>query len=367
MAALTVVVGVVAYLIGRGVSTPAQQAARTRPPTPSLLTAPVRLIHARTRIVLRGTLEDGGTISIGVPRDLGGDLAVVTAVAATRGTEVADGSLIAAVAGRPVFVMPGHIPAYATMSYGSSGVDVAELQAALAALGSTTAPDRSGTFGTGTAAAVGAFYRRAGYAPVTTSVMVRGGYGRGRKPVVEAYPSVPLGEISFVPRLPVEVVSAPRAGQTLGAGGSLGELGSGRLAFSVKTNVNTASLLAVGSRGRATSDFTGGSFAIMLSAKHGAGGSNGPATTLTFVPVSPSSAASYVGQNMALRVSTGHGAGLQWVVPESAVVTNASGGSSVTVLHGPKQLPVSVQPVSRSRGVRSSDRRTEGLRSATRW
>jgi hypothetical protein len=51
--ALTVAVGVAAFLIGRGVSTPAQQAARARPPAPSLLTAPVLLTHARTTIVLR--------------------------------------------------------------------------------------------------------------------------------------------------------------------------------------------------------------------------------------------------------------------------------------------------------------------------
>ena len=39
--ALTVVVGVVGFLIGRGVSTPAQQAARARAPAASVLTAPV--------------------------------------------------------------------------------------------------------------------------------------------------------------------------------------------------------------------------------------------------------------------------------------------------------------------------------------
>ena len=65
--ALTVVVGVVAFLIGRGVSTPAQQAARARPPAASLLTAPVVLTHARTTVVLRGTLTDSGAISVGVP------------------------------------------------------------------------------------------------------------------------------------------------------------------------------------------------------------------------------------------------------------------------------------------------------------
>ena len=151
---LTVVVGVVAFLIGRGVSTPAQQAARARAPAASLLTAPVVLTHARTTVVLRGTLTDGGAISVGVPGDLSGDLAVVTAVATSSGASVDDGSLIAAVAGRPVFVLRGQIPAYSTMSYGTSGIEVSELQAALEAAGFGIGSDTAGTYGAGTAAAV---------------------------------------------------------------------------------------------------------------------------------------------------------------------------------------------------------------------
>src|SRR3984885_9035216 len=150
---LTVVVGVVAFLIGRGGSTPAQQAARARAPAASLLTAPVVLTHARTTVVLRGTLTDSGAISVGVPGDLSGDLAVVTAVATSAGASVGDGSLIAGVAGRPVFVMRGQIPAYSTMSYGTSGIEVSELQAGLEADGLGVGPDTAGTYGAGTEAA----------------------------------------------------------------------------------------------------------------------------------------------------------------------------------------------------------------------
>jgi HlyD family secretion protein len=178
--ALTVAVGVVAFLIGRGVSTPAQQAARAKPPTASLLTAPVMLTHARTTVVLRGTLTDGGAISVGVPGDLSGDLAVVTAVATAPGALVNDGSLIAAVAGRPVFVMRGQIPAYSTMSYGSSGIDVTELQAALEATGFSVGSDTAGTYGAGTAAAVAELYQRAGYAPVTAPGPASGSGGSSR-------------------------------------------------------------------------------------------------------------------------------------------------------------------------------------------
>ena len=322
--ALTVVVGVVAFLIGRGVSTPAQQAARAKAPAASLLTAPVVLTHARTTVVLRGTLTDGGAISVGVPGDLSGDLAVVTAVATSPGAHVADGSLIAAVAGRPVFVMQGRIPAYSTVGF---------------SIGSDTA----GTYGAGTAAAVADLYQRVGYAPVTAAGPA-GGSGAKHKARPEQYATVPLGEVMFTPSLPVTVVSVAHLGQTIASGKPLATLGSGRLSFQTTTDANTASLLKVGATGRATSDLSNGSFAIRLSAKRpGSGPGGGPGSQLMFTPVNPAAAAPYVGQNMALRVGTGQAGGLQWVVPVSAVITGASGASSVTVLHGSRQVSVPVQ------------------------
>ncbi|MGO9898950.1 MAG: hypothetical protein ACLP0J_04495 [Solirubrobacteraceae bacterium] len=340
---LTVVVGVVAFLIGRGVSTPAQQAARARPPAASLLTAPVVLTHARTTVVLRGTLSDGGAISVGVPGDLSGDLAVVTAAATTPGAQVNDGSLIAAVAGRPVFVLKAQIPAYSTMSYGSSGVEVSELQAGLEALGFGVGSDTAGAYGAGTAAAVADLYQRAGYAPVTAAGPA-GGSGAKHKAPPKQYATVPLGEVMFTPSLPVTVVSVAHLGQTIGSGKPLATLGSGQFSFQAATDLNTASLLRIGAAGRATSDFSNGSFAIRLSAKQpGSAPGGGPGSKLTLTPVNPAAAAPFVGQNMALHIHTGQAAGLQWVVPVSAVITDASGASSVTVLLGSRQVSVPVE------------------------
>ncbi len=340
--ALTVAVAVVAFLIGRGVSTPAEQAARAKAPAPSLLTAPVVLTHARTTVVLRATLTDGGAISVGVPGDLSGDLAVVTAVATSSGAHVADGSLIAAVAGRPVFVMQGRIPAYSAMSYGSTGIEVTELQAGLEAAGFSVGFDTAGTYGAGTAAAVANLYQRDGYQPTTAPGPAGGSSGKHKARPTQ-YATVPLGEIRFTPSLPVTVVSVAHLGQTIASGKPLATLGSGRLTFQATTDLNTASLLRVGATGRATSDLSDGSFKIRLSAKGpGNGPAGGPGSKLTLTPLNPAAAAPYVGQNMAVHVRTGQGGGLQWVVPESAVITNASGASSVTVVHGSQQVSVPV-------------------------
>jgi hypothetical protein len=336
--ALTVIVGVVAFLIGRGVSTPAQQAARARPPAASLLTAPVALTHARTTVVLRGTLTDGGAISIGAPGDLSGDLAVVTAIATAPGARVSDGSLIAAIAGRPVFVLKGQIPAYSTISFGTSGVEVTELQAGLEASGFSVGSDTAGTYGAGTAAAVAALYQRAGYAAVTAAGPAPSSKAKHRSRPAQ-YATVPLGEVTFTPSLPVTVVSVAHLGETIASDKPLAKLGSGRLSFQATTDGNTASLLKVGATGRATSDLSSGSFAIRLSAKRPGGGLG---WKLTLTPAHPAAAAPYVGQNMALHVTTGQAGGLQWVVPVSAVITGASGASSVTVLHGSRQVSVPV-------------------------
>ncbi|MGH2896530.1 MAG: hypothetical protein ACRDPM_25115, partial [Solirubrobacteraceae bacterium] len=215
--ALTVVVGVVAFLVGRGVSTPAQQAARARAPKASVLTAPVVLTHARTTVVLRGTLTDSDAIAVGVPGDLSGDLAVVTAVATEPGAQVDEGSLIAAVAGRPVFVLRGQIPAYSTMSYATSGIEVSELQAGLESSGFSIGPDTAGTYGAGTAAAVAALYQRVGFSAVTAPGP-SGEQGAKHKARPKQYATVPLGEVMFTPSLPVTVVSVAHVGATIASG-----------------------------------------------------------------------------------------------------------------------------------------------------
>jgi hypothetical protein len=341
--ALTVVVGVVAFLIGRGVSTPGQQAARARAPKASVLTAPVVLTHARTTVVVRGTLTDGGAISVGAPGDLSGDLAVVTTVSTTRGAQVNDGSLIAAVAGRPVFVMRGQIPAYSTMSYGSTGIEVSELQAGLESAGFSIGFDTSGTYGAGTAAAVADLYQRVGFVPANAVTLVKSS-GAKHKARPMRFATVPLGEVMFTSSLPVTVVSVAHLGQTIASGKPLAKLGSGRFSFQATTDMNTASLLRVGATGRATSDLRKGSFAIRLSAKKATFvPGTGPGSKLTLTPMNPAVAARYVGQNMALHILTGQAGGLQWVVPVSAVITNASGASSVTVVHGSRQASVPVR------------------------
>lgn len=341
--ALTTIVGVAAFLIGRGVRTPAQEAARAAPPTASLLTAPVLRRSVRTVIVLRGTLRDAGAMAVDGPVGTTGNLPVVSAVATGKGAVVQDGSLIAAVADRPVVVMQGLVPAYGAMHYGSTGVNVTELQQGLIATGHSTGLDEAGHYGSGTAAAVAELYARVGYPPIDApGPSPSASQGAKAKAKPTQYATVPQGEIAFVPKLPGEVVAVARLGATLSSSTPLAKLANGRLTFRVATDTNTGALLRRGVLGRAVSDIDGGSFPIKLIAKRTAIANGSPRTFLTFVPAE-AGAAGYVGQNLALRVRTGQHEGRHWVVPVSAVVTTASGASSVTVVSGTHQQSLRVR------------------------
>lgn len=76
--------------------------------------------------------------------------------------------MIAEVSGRPVFVLPGTIPAYRDMQPGQSGDDIAQLQNVLKGLGISTGGDAKGVFGAGTKTAVGRLYQQLGYPAAVT-------------------------------------------------------------------------------------------------------------------------------------------------------------------------------------------------------
>ena len=54
-----VVLALVAWRVGSGIRSPAQVAADTAPPAPSLITAPVELRTLATEVVVRGTVRYG--------------------------------------------------------------------------------------------------------------------------------------------------------------------------------------------------------------------------------------------------------------------------------------------------------------------
>jgi hypothetical protein len=226
------------------------------------------------------------------------------------------------------------------MTPGDTGVDVRELQAGLnAVVGLSTGDDPIGYYGAGTAAAVARLYEHYGYASASERVRLD-----GAKP--QRYASVPMGEVAFVPNLPATVASVPSLGSALQSGKPFVQLSSGRLSLATETDTNTASLMRKGLAGYATSDLSGRSIRVRVisvaSPQASSDPTSGPQSTVVFAPVDPAAASALVGQNLAVHVRSGSSR-RAWVVPVSALITNAAGQSSVTVIVHGKQHSVPVR------------------------
>lgn len=172
-----VLVGVVAAsvllsaggLIGAAwVKSPAQVAAQTGPPAPSLLTATVSRQVVSKTLTSRGIVTAAQQVEATPESEPGAQRLVISALGTSPGAAVHNGDVLLAVSGRPMFALAGAVPAWRDLIPGESGSDVTELQAALASLGYPTAPDAPGFFGQGTKNAVTAFYEHIGFPVLTT-------------------------------------------------------------------------------------------------------------------------------------------------------------------------------------------------------
>src|SRR5215470_1935818 len=215
VAAVAVIASVGGLLLATSIKSPAQQAAETRPPGLTRLTAPVQDTVIRNTVQANGLITKPPQISSlssggGGAGGTGNAQQVVTKIFHPPGSFVAPGNAIIEVAGRPFFVFAGKVPAYRDMARGESGSDIAQLQAGLESLGFSIGGDTSGVYGPGTSAAVAAFYNGLGYKAPAVSLGPKTGRG----------PEVPLSEIMFVPRFPARIVKL---------GGKVGSIVSGSL------------------------------------------------------------------------------------------------------------------------------------------
>jgi hypothetical protein len=156
------------------VQSPAQQASETRPPTPSVLTAPVvRKVLANT-VTVRGTVVVSGDITVSpqAAESAGANSAasalLVSKLTSHPGDQIHGGQVLVEVSGRPIIALPGLVPAYRDLKPNMDGDDVAQLQRALIGLGYICGDDTIGHFGPGTKKALSVFYDHLGYAAPTT-------------------------------------------------------------------------------------------------------------------------------------------------------------------------------------------------------
>jgi hypothetical protein len=109
---------------------------------------------------------------------------VVTGAVPAVGATLDALSIALEVAGRPVIVLPGALPAYRTLRAGQTGPDVTQLKEALRATGFD--PGGSDAYDAATAAAVVALYQKAGYAPPAVDAEAKGAVDSARQAVQAA-------------------------------------------------------------------------------------------------------------------------------------------------------------------------------------
>lgn len=158
VAVLCLIAGLV---IGRFVISPAEAAANADAPKPGYITVPVEYGELSNDVTLRGQV--GYADATEVKLSPGEGAAVVTGRVPKVGDELEAGSIVLEIAGRPVFVLTGQLPAYRTLRHGSSGPDVAQLKKALNAIGIEVGKGEK--FTKELAEGIRTLYNDAGYTP----------------------------------------------------------------------------------------------------------------------------------------------------------------------------------------------------------
>jgi hypothetical protein len=370
---VAVVTGVAGWLIGMQVQSPADAAAAHQAPAPSLITAPVVSRVLTSTVTAQGTVTHDGSVPLTLAGTVGsGEGAgsqIITKVPAA-GTVLKAGDVLLEVSGRPVFVLPGSVPMYRALTIQDKGDDVEQLQAGLAALGYGKL--RSGVFDTATMNAAKKWYSHAGYevpqAPASvaapmpseggskpTGNAVPEGVASDTSATAKTTPSVPSGEIIFLPKLParLDTVTAKAGAPSSTPIGTITTpevIVQGRLPLADASLVHAglpatltmndgtttaASLQAVGpdaeppaAPGAVTSGAADGNETKPAQAPTAP---NGTSTALRLVPKDSAALASYSGQAVKIGIEVGSTGSAVLVVPVAAVSTGADGTSKVVV------------------------------------
>lgn len=378
---------------GFGLSTvvrsPAQAAAEAGAPERDVLTADVEHRVLRSSLVVRGEVAAERTLAVSAAVGAAeGAEPLVTKAPLRSGDRVRTGSVLVEISGRPVFALPGPLPAYRDLKPGSRGQDVTQLREALAGRGFPSAADSAGEFGAATQTALEAFYRSLGYDPrpvaedgaaqvesARTAVTdteralqdVRAVDPREEKAVVRAEEDLsraqsaltaarlqagamlPASEVVFLDRFParVESVSA-RVGDR--ASGDVMTISSGSLGVRGALTPSQRNLVSAGQKVRILAEATGEEFTGRTGPvtepdgseqqPQGDGGTEGGNTgqpgggALAILNVTPDKKldAALVGQEVRLTIEIRASRGKVLAVPFSAVSSAADGSTVVTVL-----------------------------------
>lgn len=163
VAAAAVLSLVAGLLLGRFLVSPADAAATAEVPAAGLVTVPVEFGRLSNDVTIRGEVAYADPVEVRIDTSSVSGAAVVTGQVPEEGAELSAESIALEVAGRPVIVLPGELPAYRTLQVGVSGPDVVQFKTAARSVGLDAGDPADPLFGVEAANAVASLYTNVGY------------------------------------------------------------------------------------------------------------------------------------------------------------------------------------------------------------
>ena len=161
--AIAVAIAAAGWFAGRQITSPEQAAIEAEAPPASLITVEVERKELVADVIIRADVGYDEPVALRLSGAIGNRQVTQVVTSATeRGTELTEGAVAIEIAGRPVFLLVGQVPAYRDLRPQDQGPDIEQLESALARLGHfDQTPDQ--VWDSATGAAVSAWYEQAGY------------------------------------------------------------------------------------------------------------------------------------------------------------------------------------------------------------
>lgn len=189
VAACSLLFSVFGFMLGSTIRSPQDVAASQQEPEPSLITATVTQTELVDGVDVHGTIQpehiveltgqgqDGAgsgqtssgnqthdsASSAGTSQETISSSLVVTSLPVAVGDSVGNGTVVAEISGRPLFVFHGTIPAYRDIKPDDQGPDIAQLQRALVDMGLLKEKQITSVFDSATRNVVDTLYASHGY------------------------------------------------------------------------------------------------------------------------------------------------------------------------------------------------------------
>ena len=317
--AIVVAAALGGWIAGSQIRSPAQVAAETEPPEPSLIAVPVERTVISNDIITRGTARFENPEAVSADAVVLPGVDPVVTMIPEVGDVLEEGDILYEISGRPTFVLDGELPLFRSAERGDEGPDIAQFQEALTRLGFYDS-EIDGEYGPSTERAMLDLYEANGYEAYRPG-------GRGRYPLVKT-------EFVFIKDLPIRVdsVSVERGDP---ASGELMRVSGSRLAIDSAVDAADASLVQVGDVVSIDHQLLGIELEGEISFVADGPGTNDLPPERLYIEVTPAEVVAELNQanvRITIPVTARSTEGEVLAVPAAALSATGSGETIVTVL-----------------------------------